>query len=216
MKKLKKIIRKTYLTLILSIGLIYVSNAQANDLKYDKSKYEIAVDLQNFFSNGVPEKVLLKINNIKENQIKGAYRLGIGASYWVDKYKITQDNENYNLTAKKQHANFSLSFGYEFQKQLNKAVFYYGADLGAYFGITDDMDYPHVDEYYNLYFVPFAGVKVLISNSLSVAFEAGIKNFYARSKSEGPKENNPDNRQFHNYYVSKLELPYSLTFNFNF
>ncbi|SHE94565.1 hypothetical protein SAMN05444274_10352 [Mariniphaga anaerophila] len=211
--------KKYFLIACLCIILLFLQHpylkAQEIDLKNDKLKYEIAIDLQNFFSEGYPEKVLFKINNIKENQIKGAYRLGIGASYWIDKYKITQDNENYNLTAKKQQTNFSLSFGYEFQNQLDRAVFYYGADLGAFVGITDDMDYPHVAEYYNLFFVPFAGVKIFITNSLSVAFEAGIKNFYWWNKEEGG-DVNPDNRQYHSYYISKLELPYSLTFNFNF
>lgn len=215
MKNQKKFISIACLSFILLFLHQPNLKAQEIDSKNDKSKYEIAVDLQNFFSGGYPEKVLFKINNIKENQIKGAYRFGLGAFYWVDKYKITQDNENYALTAKKQQANFSLSFGYEFQKQLNRAVFYYGVDLGALLSISDDMKYPHVEENYNLYFIPFTGVKVFITNNLSVAFEAGIKNFYVQWKGEGG-DVHPDNRQYHSYYISKLELPYSLTFNFNF
>jgi hypothetical protein len=195
------------------------SVAQDNDSRVEATKYEIAVDLQHFFSDGYPDKVLFKINNIQENQVKGAYRLGIGALYWIDKYKITHDDENYELTAKRHQNIYSLSLGYEFQKRFDKVVFYYGADLGALIGILDDIDYPHVDETYNLFFVPFAGVKVFLSKNLSVAFETGIKNFYSWSKSEGSGGGNPDtrdNRQFHSYYTSKLELPYSLTFNFNF
>jgi hypothetical protein len=191
------------------------SLAQYNYSRVRADKYEIAIDLQHFFSDGYPDKVLFKINNIKENQIKGAYRFGLGASYWIDKYKITQDNKNYELTAKNHQTNFSLSVGYEFQKNLNKAVFYYGTDLGGFIGITDDMDFPNVDEYYNFFIVPFTGIKVLLSQSLSIAFEAGIKNFYQWSKSEGSNVS-PDNRQYHSFYQSKLELPYSLTFNFNF
>ncbi|MBW6533668.1 MAG: hypothetical protein K0B11_01535 [Mariniphaga sp.] len=158
---------------------------------------------------------MFKINNIKQNQIIGAYRFGLGAFYWVDKYKITQDNKNYDLTAKKQQGNFSLSLGYEFQKRLNRAVFYYGADAGALLGILDDMDYPNVNETYNLFLVPFAGVKVFLTDNLAIAFEAGIENFLVWSKSEGSNVS-PDNRQYHSFYQTKLEFPYSLTFNFNF
>lgn len=178
-------------------------------------KYEIAVDLQNLFSNGYPDKVLFKINNIKQNQIVGAYRFGLGALYWHDIYKITHDNENYDLTAKKQQGKFSLSLGYEFQKQLNRAVFYYGADFGTHLVIEDNSNAPHINEFYNLFFVPFAGVKVFISNNLSLAFEGGIENIYLWWKGEG-SEGNPDNRQYHSAFISELQLPYSLTFNFNF
>jgi hypothetical protein len=213
MKKTKKSI---LLALLLGTGAMLMSTkSDAQESAYKTTKYEIAMDLKGFFSDGYPEKVLFKINNIKQNQITGAYRFGAGAFYWHDIYKITQDNENYDLTAKKQQGNLSLSLGYEFQKQLNKAVFYYGADLGTTFGITDDKDAPHTEEFHNLFFVPFAGVKVFISNNLSVAFEAGIKNHYERWKGEG-SEGNPDNRQYHSAYIFEFQLPYSLTFNFNF
>lgn len=204
------------LALLLGLGaMLTQTKLNAQESIYRTTKYEIAMDLKGFFSEGYPEKVLFKINNIKQNHVKGAYRFGLGTSYWIDKYKITQDDENYNLTAKVQHADISLSLGYEFQKQLNRAVFYYGAELGALVAFLDDMEAPHVAENYNLFFVPFAGVKVFIADNLSVAFEAGIKNFYWWNKEEG-SEGNPDNRQYHSYYISKLELPYSLTFNFNF
>ncbi len=216
-KKIKNIIIYILTTLIYILFLNTV-NAQNRMLKAGENKYEIAMDLKGFFSEGYPEKVLFKINNIKQNQITGACRVGLGASYWIDRYKITHDNENYNLTAKVQHSDFSLSFGYEFQKQLNRAVFYYGADVGALLAFLDDMDYPHVAENYNLFFVPFAGIKVFITDNLSLAFETGIKIFYWWNKEEGGRGNPElaDNRQFHDYYISKLELPYSLTFNFNF
>lgn len=213
MKKTKKSI---LLALLLGAGaMLMPTKSDAQESAYKNTKYEVAMDLKGFFSDGYPEKVLFKINNIKQNQIKGAYRFGAEAFYWHDIYKITQDNENYDLTAKKQQGHFSLSLGYEFQKQLNRAVFYYGADLGTTLGITDDMDAPHMEEFHNLFFVPFAGVKVFISNNLSVAFDAGIKNHYEWWKGEG-SEGNPDNRQYHSAYIFELELPYSLTFNFNF
>jgi hypothetical protein len=157
----------------------------------------------------------LQINKIKENQIKGAYRFGLGATYWVDKYKITQDNKNYELTSKEQRADFSFSLGYEFQKARNNVVLYYGADFGILAAINDNDKFPKTEEVYNLSFGPFAGVKVLFTRNLSIAFEAGIENRLNGWKGEGGTPN-PDNRQKHIFYQSAIELPYSLTFNFSF
>ncbi|QIA07143.1 hypothetical protein [Draconibacterium halophilum] len=192
-----------------------ITNSIAQNQTTATNKYEIAVDLQNFFSDGTPDKVLFKLNNIKNNQIKGAYRFGIGTSYWVDLYKITHDDENYELTAKQHKTDLSLSLGYEFQREYNRAIFYYGADLGTSLSRHDDIDFPNVNEYYKLFFVPFVGVKVLLNDNLAVAFEAGAENFVQWSKTEG-SENFPDNRQYHLFYQSHFDLPYSLTFNFNF
>jgi hypothetical protein len=210
----------TYKTILILFTILFgpgLNKGWAQEEKWNQyvNKYEISIDLQHFFSDGIPNKVMFKVNNINERQIKGAYRFGLGSSYWIDKYKITHDNENYKLTADKHHVDISLSFGYEFQKKLNKAVFFYGADLGAYLGITDDRDIPNINEYYNMFFVPFAGVKVFLTQNLSMAFESGIKNYYQWWKGEG-SVGSPDNRQYHSFYQSKLELPYSLTFNFNF
>lgn len=202
-------------TLFLITSVFNPAFAQTKNQTGNIDKFEIAVDLQELFSEGYPNKVLFKINNIKNNQIKGAYRIGVDASYWVDKYKITHDDENFELTSKEQRSFLSLSAGYELHKNLNRAVFYYGADLGGLISIKDNIDYPNVDEFYTLFLVPFAGVKVFLSNNLSLAFEGGLMNSFNWSKSEGG-DVNPDNRQFHSFYQSQLKLPYSLTFNFNF
>lgn len=216
-KKCKEMENKTIALFIGILCLIFtgITNSKAQNQTTATNKYEIAVDLQNFFSDGTPDKVLFKLNNIKDNQIKGAYRFGIGATYLVDKYHVTQDDDNYELTGKVEKTNFSFSFGYEFQKQLNKAIFYYGADIGSYFSVTDDMDYPKTDDYFKLYLVPFAGVKILLTNNLSIAFETGIENKYECWKTEGTNIA-PENRVKHTNYLSRIELPYSLTFNFNF
>ncbi|HYQ57133.1 MAG TPA: hypothetical protein VEP89_07275 [Draconibacterium sp.] len=130
-------------------------------------------------------------------------------------YKITHDDENYELTAKQTKADLSLSFGYEFQRKYNRTIFYYGADLGTSLSRLDDVDIPNVNETYKLFFVPFIGVKVLLSDNLALAFEAGLENFVQWSKTEG-SESFPNNRQYHLFYRSHINLPYSLTFNFNF
>ncbi|WP_167615368.1 hypothetical protein [Maribellus sediminis] len=216
MKRNNKFLVK-FLCLVVFIGTTVsaTSSAQNSRTAKDLTRYEVAVDLQNLFSDGIPDKVLFKLNNIKNNQIIGAYRFGIGTSYSVSKYSVTHDDENYELTGKEQKTNFSISLGYEFQNKFNKAVFYYGADAGAYLGIIDDMDYPKTDDYYNISFVPFVGVKVLLSSNLSIAFETGIENKFERWKTEGTNVD-PNNRVRHTYYHSRIQLPYSLTFNFNF
>ncbi len=203
------------ITLLFCATTFKTITAQNRNLPSKIDRYEIAIDLQQLFSDGYPNKVLFKINNIRDNKIEGAYRFGVGASYWISKYKITHDNENYDLTAKEHQTNLSFSLGYEFQKNFDKAIFYYGVDVGASLGVTDNMDFPYIDEAYNMFLVPFAGVKVLLNDNLSVAFESGLKNYYQWWKGEGSNVA-PDNRQYHSFYQSKLELPYSLTFNFNF
>ncbi|MGD9930015.1 MAG: hypothetical protein AB7U05_08340 [Mangrovibacterium sp.] len=206
--------------LILASILLFLASTKVTKAQEEKEfdapfKYEVSVDLQHFFSDGYPDKVLFKINNIKDNQIKGAYRLGIGATYWVEKYKITHDNKNYELTSKEQRADFSISLGYELQKQLKNAVFYYGADLGVLVGINDNNKFYKTEEFCNLNFVPFAGVKIPLTRNLSVAFEGGVENEFNVWKGEG-SDPNPDNRQKHMFYRSQIKLPYSLTFNFIF
>lgn len=203
------------LALFICAGSFKPTTAQEDDLSREPHKYEIAVDLIDFFSDGYPSKVLFKVNNVKDNQVKGAYRLGLGAQYLVDKYKITHDNENYETTFKEERKKVSLLLGYEIQKNFKKATFYYGADLHGLVKITDDKARPHVNETYNFSLVPFSGVRTNLTKHLSVAFEAGIDNFFSWSKSESSKNPNPDNRQYHSFYWTRIKLPYSLTINFN-
>ncbi len=200
---------------IIPIFLAIVGTAQQKNSPSGLNKYEIVMDLQNFFSDGYPDKVLFKVNDIKNNQIKGAYRFGLGAMYWLDTYKITQDDKNYETTAKEDWYQFSLSLGYEYQRKLNQAVFYYGADIGSLIAVRDDKYRPNVNEAYNFFLVPFTGVKVFLNANLSLAFEAGIMNYLVWSKHEG-SDTSPDNRQYHSSFESSIKLPYSLTFNFNF
>ncbi len=209
--------RKINLTVGLVLCLFYwgTNYVKAQNLNRDIKRYEIAVDLKNLFSSGTPENVIFKINRIKEKQVVGAYRFGLGASYNNDIYKITQDDKNYELTGKQTKTDFSLSIGYEYQKRLNQVMLYYGADLGGFYSVHDDIDFPNVNEHYNLFLAPFAGVKVFLTNNLALAFEAGFRNFARWSKTEG-SECCPDNRQYNHSYQYHLELPYNLTFNFNF
>ncbi len=104
--------------------------------------------------------------------------------------------------------------GYEFQKDLNKAIFYYGVDLSTLLNYWDYSNYDDIGYTNNLFFVPFAGIKILLTNNLSLAFEAGIENNFMWSKPEKGNNVNADNHS--SLFQSHINLPYSLTFNFNF
>lgn len=190
-------------------------NAQGKNANND-NKYEIAVDLQNFFSDGFPEKVLFKINNFKENQVKGAYRFGIGTSYYKSKdvTTIIENNENLELIQKIENSGLLILLGYEFQKDLNNAIFYYGIDLSTLLNYWDYSNYSDIGYTNNLFFVPFAGIKIFLTNNLSLAFEAGIENNFMWSKPEKGNNVNADNHS--SLFQSHINLPYSLTFNFDF
>lgn len=216
MKKRNELILILFSTVVVFFATTFKTLTAQDKLSSSKiNKYEIAIDLQQFFAYGYPNKVLFKVNNIKDRQIKGAYRFGIGASYWIDKHKSTEDNKNYREVKRLENTNLSLSFGYEFQKSVNRAVFFYGADLGAIHSIADDSELPNYSTRYELFFVPFVGAKVPISDNLSLAFEAGLTNRVNILKSESSLST-PDSRASDIIYQSKIELPYSLTFNFNF
>ncbi len=69
--------RSILLALLPLLGaMLTQTKLNAQESIYKPAKYEIAMDLKGFFSEGYPEKVLFKINNIKQNQIVGAYRIG--------------------------------------------------------------------------------------------------------------------------------------------
>jgi len=215
MRKRKRIPLLFFLSAFILLNAFNSVTAQNRNSSHSLDKYEIAIDLQNLFSDGYPDKVLFKINRIKESQIKGAYRFGLGASYGIEITKVTNDNKNYEELTRQEGTNLSLSLGYEFQKNMNRAVFFYGADFGVFYNMVDNSEYPHLNNRYELFFVPFAGVKIPISYNLSLAFEAGLDNRINMLKSEGSLSN-PDFRSYDINFHSKIKIPYSLTFNFNF
>lgn len=205
------------LALLLGLGaMLTQTKLIAQESAYRNTKYEIAMDLKGFFSDGYPEKVLFKINNIKQNQIIGAYRFGIGTSYskFKDVTLKIKNNEEVELIHIIENSGLSFLLGYEFQKELNKAIFYYGVDLSTLLNYWDDTNYGDIGYTNNLFFVPFAGIKILLTNNLSLAFEAGIENNFMWSKPEKGNDVNSDNHS--SLFQSHIKLPYSLTFNFNF
>jgi hypothetical protein len=62
--KHKKFYAILLISFVVSITNSVTLKAQQN-VPNGLSKYEIAIDLQEFFSDGIPRKVLFKINNIK-------------------------------------------------------------------------------------------------------------------------------------------------------
>ena len=161
------------LALFICAGSFKPATAQEDDLSREPGKYEITVDLIDFFSGGYPNKVLFKVNNINDNKVTGAYRFGVGGSSSLLKYYVTQDGENYELTGRSNYNRASLIVGYEFQKDLERAVFYYGADIGTILSSTDNKNEPDVETFFDVKLVPFLGIKMPLAKNLSTALEVG-------------------------------------------
>jgi len=212
-KTIKSILTALFLTM-LTVLTPAKSNAQetANRL----TKYEIAMDLQGFFSEGYPEKVLFKINNIKNNQIKGAYRFGANMHYNKLMYDVTQDGVSYNETSNLNSTGLGILLGYELQKTVKKAVICGGVDFGTSFSSADEKheDQPGDSKSYGFSLIPFLGVKVFLSNSIALAFETGLENaYYFHNYQSG---NDPIYKIKFQSFGSVLQIPYSLSLNFNF
>ncbi len=212
--KTKKMKTKKLSTLLVGLLLIIANTlpVKAQEKKPEPEtkiqKYEVAIDFQNF---SYPEKVFFKINNIKDDKIKGAYRFGIEAKFYGDKAKRAENidgNKEYELIKNSNFTDFHLLFGYEKQHAYNNVVLYYGADFSG--GIHFVKEDQHM---YSVNFIPFVGVKTFLSKSISIAFEAGIHNYFSY---EAPLEQPEGTFTKKFYYGTIMKLPYSLTLNFNF
>lgn len=217
MRKRKRIPLLIFLSVFFLLNAFNSATAQNRNSSYGLDKYEIAIDLQNIFSYGYPDKALFKINRIKENQIKGAYRFGLGSGsgYDLSIHKSSDDGVTFIENVREEYSSIYLSIGYEFQKKLGHAVFFYGADLSTLLRASNNSEDPYGSTRKHFIIVPFAGAKVPISDYFSLAFEAGIENGLNVLKSSGSY--NPDYKRTSDTQVySKIKFPYRLTFNFNF
>lgn len=219
-KKCKEMENKKIAIFIGILCLIFtgITNSIAQNSTTVTNKYEIAVDLQNFFSDGTPDKVLFKLNNIKDNQIKGAYRFGLGYGYYSYERKGKYGEEEYETWDENKRKRFQLVFGYEKQKRLNTLVLYYGVDFKTIINFYEEVpeqseDLMGEDNYYELGLNPFVGLTVPLAPHLSTSFEAGLENYFYRFKAEVGKDNNYTKDYVFN---SSLRLPYSLTINYFF
>lgn len=119
----QKIKFKTYITLFLIQLTIILINSPAkaqNDLDDTKfTKYELSIDLIPIIDQGQFGKVYFKINNYKEEQLKGAYRVGVSKGTYL-KYEIDQSSLLENQSSSyvtDSHFESVLHFGYEKYKK---------------------------------------------------------------------------------------------------
>ena len=212
---------KKFYNILIICFVVSITNSETLKAQNKKSlgeisKYEIAIDLQNFFSDGIPDKVLFKINNIKEGETKGAYRLGIGASYRLSQTEVTQDDKNYELGDKTQLANLSLLVGYEKHNNYKNINFYYGADFKCGLSLKNVLpDSPGDSKNFEIGFIPFVGIEFIISKSISTSIEAGLQNKYWYYK-QSVSNVNLDNKVKTKNYSSRIDIPYTFSLNFNF
>ncbi len=207
---------KKFYTILLISFVVSITNSVTLKAQNKESKYEIAIDLQNFFSDGIPDKVLFKINNIKDNEIKGAYRLGIGAKYAQMKIEGTQDGDNYELWDEEKRVILSFTLGYEKHNYIKNTNLYYGVDLESFFARTNVPEGDAGDsDLFQFALIPFVGVEIPISNHFSTSVEAGIENSFLIDKTNS-SDQNPDNITKTTWLVSKIQFPYTISINYKF
>lgn len=204
------------LALFIFAGSFKPATAQEDDLSREPHKYEIAVDLIDFFSGGYPNKVLFKINNINGNKVTGAYRFGLGMRYSLFKREGKYDDLNYELWQKSEKTRLAFLFGYEKRKMLNnKVTLYYGADIESSLSIKSEMENQSGDgKFVGVSISPLAGVIIPLTANLSTSFEAAVKNYFYFDKNQ--VSGNEDNQTKDFYYSTSVSLPYSLTINYKF
>lgn len=201
--------------------LVFLFAAQTQTARAQKEptenkllKYELSIDLVPIIDEGQFGKIYFKINQYKEDLLKGAYRLGVAkGTYSRYDYDLsTYPEGTVNSLDNSSHFETRLSLGYEKYKQIGPVLTYYGFDvIGRYYkdhhapqNYTDDQ------KIIRLGVCPFWGVKHFIyRNSISVAFEVGWENYI------GKNTNQYDGHVFY-YTLSELRLPYSFTVNYHF
>lgn len=214
MRKRKRIALLFFLSVFFLLNAFNSATAQNRNSSHGLNKYEIAIDLQNLFSDGYPDKVLFKINRIKENQIKGAYRFGIDARYDFFKREGRYEDVDYELWQKSIKKKLGITCGYEKQNRFNDLVLYYGVDIETTLSIQDEMEDQSGDEtFYSIGATPFVGVTITLANHISTSFEAGLQNFFYYDKVEVGTNNNFTKDHLFN---SSIKFPYSLTINYDF
>jgi len=218
MNKQKLIYRSAGLPILLLIALLFMSSHRATAQKETTGnkllKYELSIDLVPIIDQGQFGKVYFKMNHYKEDQLKGAYRLGISkGTYMLWDNDLSTLPKNVSLSYDK-HSHFEtrLSLGYEKYKQIGPVLTYYGFDvIGRYYkDHHTPQNYTDDQKIIKLGVCPFWGIKHFIyRSSVSVAFEVGWEN------SLGKNTNQYDGQVFY-FTLSELQLPYNFTINYHF
>lgn len=203
--------------LLLCVILLTVANqskAQTEPTHGKLSKYELSVDLVPVIDQGQFGKVYFKMNNYKENELKGTFRIGISKGLYSQD-NIDESTYPDNTTSsydKYSHFEAGLSIGFEKYMNIGPIATYCGLDiLGRYYkdhhtptNYTDDQ------EIFSFGICPFVGIKhYIVKNRISTSFEIGWENMFSRN------ENQYDGQAF-DYFQSELRLPYSFTLNYHF
>lgn len=188
--------------------------AQKPQTESKLSKYELSIDLVPMIDQGQFGKVYFKINHYKEDQLKGAYRIGISrGTYFQDNEDESTWPENVTVNPdRRYHFETGLSVGYEKYKRFGPVFTYFGLDILGRYSIgrtvpeTDPLDQKIV----SLGLCPFWGVKhYILKNRLSTSFEIGWENSFAKNT------NQYDGIAF-TVTHSDIRLPYSFTINYHF
>lgn len=190
------------------------AGAQSTTTENKLLKYELSIDLVPVIDQGQFGKVYFKLNRYKEDQLKGAYRLGISkGTYMLWDNDLSTLPENVSLSsAKYSHFETRLSLGYERHKQIGPVLTYYGFDvIGRYYkDHHNPQNYTDDQKIIEFGVCPFWGIKHFIyRNRVSVAFEVGWEN------SLGKNTNQYDGRVFY-FTLSEFQLPYSFAINYHF
>lgn len=219
MKKQKLNYRTTRFVCLLLIAVfianIHSATAQKEPTENKLLKYELSIDLVPIIDQGQFGKVYFKLNRYKEDQLKGAYRLGFSrGSYSSSKLDRTNVPQNVNFSNSK-FSNFEvgLFIGYEKYKMIGSVMTYYGIDLVSwYFERQYTPHYVDDQRSMTLGICPFWGIKHFIyKNRVSLAFEVGWENSLNRIKSLNPSDGSVSNS-----FNSDFKLPYNFTLNYQF
>jgi len=201
--------------------LVFLFAAQTQTARAQKEptenkllKYELSIDLVPIIDEGQFGKIYFKINQYKEDQLKGAYRLGVSrGTYLFDKLDRTNMPDNIG-TSRTKFSNLEtrLYLGYEKYKMIGNVLIYYGADIETwYFQRQNTPRYTDDQRSVTMGICPFGGIKHFIyKNIVSISFEVGWENTITRSTNLYPT-----NGVKENYFNSSLRLPYNFTLNYN-
>lgn len=196
--------------LFLIIVMFTKPNAAIAQKAADSSKllkYELSVDLVPIIDNGQFGKVLFKIRNRVNSELRGAYRFGIQGSFNGYIYNDVDSQNQYM-------GNLNFTFGYEKYKSFAKHYIYYGADLTTktYFSKYDASGW---DELSGIAFSisPFVGFRYIINKRLSASFEAAWENEIGFSK----VLEKPEMTIKHiTSVISQFRVPYCFSINYQF
>jgi hypothetical protein len=205
------------LVLMLIVSSLFTgqkAKAQNEPTENKLLKYELSIDLVPVIDQGQFGKVYFKINHFKEDQLKGAYRLGVSKGTYLlyDEDEASLPENTSTSYDKFTYFESVLYFGYEKYKQIGPVLTYYGFDvLGRYYkekhtpkNYTDDQ------KIISFGLCPFWGIKQYIYKSrISLAIEIGWESSF------GKNTNQYDGHAFYGIH-SDFRLPYSFTINYHF